>query len=58
MVSIILDNLAEGRTPEQVVHDYPPLKSEDVKAAIVYAAELISQEEGDFEGLASLRNGQ
>ena len=53
MVSVILDNLAEGRTPQQIVRDYPPLKSEDVKAAIAYAAELVSQEEGAFEGLAS-----
>lgn len=45
MVSVILDNLAEGRTPEQVVRDYPPLKNEDVKAAIAYAAELAREEE-------------
>jgi len=45
MVSVILDNLAEGRTPEQIVRDYPPLKIEDVKAAIAYAAELTSEEE-------------
>ena len=40
MVSVILDNLAEGRTLEQLVRDYPPLKIADVKEAIVYAAEL------------------
>ena len=45
MVSVILDNLAEGRTPEQLVRDYPPLKMEDVKAAIAYAAELAREEE-------------
>ncbi|MGH7767826.1 MAG: DUF433 domain-containing protein [Candidatus Binatia bacterium] len=45
MVSVILDNLAEGRTPEQIVRDYPPLKIEDVKAAIAYAAELTNEEE-------------
>jgi uncharacterized protein (DUF433 family) len=33
MVSVILDNLAEGRTPEQIVRDYPPLKIEDVKGS-------------------------
>ncbi len=36
MVSVILDNLAEGATPERIVRDYPPLKIEDVKAAITY----------------------
>lgn len=45
MVSVVLDNLAEGRTREQIVRDYPPLKIEDVKAAIAYAAELAREEE-------------
>ena len=45
MVSVILGNLAEGATPEQIVRDYPPLKIEDVKAAIAYAAELANEEE-------------
>ena len=45
MVSVILDNLAEGRTSEEIVRDYPPLKIEDVKAAIAYAAELTNEEE-------------
>lgn len=40
MVSVVLDNLAEGKTPAQVVRDYPPLKIADVKVAIIYAAEL------------------
>jgi uncharacterized protein (DUF433 family) len=41
MVSVVLDNLAEGRTAEQIVRDYPPLKIEDVKAAISYTSELV-----------------
>lgn len=45
MVSVILDNLAEGATPEEIVRDYPPLKIEDVRAAIAYAAELAGEEE-------------
>jgi len=45
MVSVILDNLAEGRTPQQIVRDYPPLKIQDVEAAIAYAAELANEEE-------------
>ena len=45
MVSVILDNLAEGRTPQQVVRDYPPLKIQDVEAAIAYAAELANEED-------------
>ena len=45
MVSVVLDNLAEGRAPQQIVRDYPPLKIQDVEAAIAYAAELANEEE-------------
>jgi uncharacterized protein (DUF433 family) len=40
MVSVVLDNLAAGRSPEEVVADYPSLALEDVHATIAYAAEL------------------
>ena len=39
MVSIILDNLAEGLTPDEIVEEYPPLTVEDVRAAVAYRAE-------------------
>jgi len=42
MVSVILDNLAEGLAPEEITTEYPPLTVEDVRAAISYAAELSS----------------
>ena len=41
MVSVILDNLAAGLTPDEIVRSYPSLTSEAVKAAIAYAAELV-----------------
>lgn len=40
MVSVILDNLAEGLTKEEILKSYPSLNAEDIKAAISYAAEL------------------
>ncbi|NBB86741.1 MAG: DUF433 domain-containing protein [Bacteroidetes bacterium] len=40
MVSIILDNLAAGATPEALVDTYPSLDQQDVRAAIAYAADL------------------
>jgi len=40
MVSIILDNLAEGIKEEEILKSYPSLTPEDIKAAIAYAAEL------------------
>lgn len=45
MVTVILDNLAEGLSPEEIVVEYPPLTIEDVQAAIAYAAVLAREEE-------------
>lgn len=45
MVSVILDNLAEGLTAEEIVAEYTPLTLENVKAAISYAAALAREEE-------------
>ena len=45
MVTVILDNLAEGLTPEEIVTEYPPLTLEDVRAAIAYATLLAREEE-------------
>ncbi len=42
MVTVILDNLAEGASEAEVLKSYPTLKSEDVRAAIHYASELAS----------------
>ena len=40
MVSVILDNLAVGLSPDEILHSYPSLTREAVQAAIEYAAEL------------------
>ncbi len=45
MVSVILDNLAEGLPVDEIVREYPPLTSDDVSAAIAYAATLAREEE-------------
>jgi uncharacterized protein (DUF433 family) len=45
LVSVVLDNLAEGLTADQIVEEYPPLTREDVKAAMSYAALLAREEE-------------
>ncbi len=45
MVTVILDNLAEGLSPEEIVAEYPPLTIEDIRAAIAYAALLAKEEE-------------
>jgi uncharacterized protein (DUF433 family) len=40
MVSVVLDNLAAGQSPQEIVALYPTLRLEDVAVAIAYAAEL------------------
>ena len=45
MVSVVLDNLAAGLTPEQVVAEYPLLTLADIRAAVAYAADLAREEE-------------
>ncbi len=39
-VSVVLDNLAAGETPEGITKSYPALTVEDVRAAVAYAAEI------------------
>lgn len=39
MVSVILDNLADGENSESILKSYPSLKQGDIQAAISYAAE-------------------
>jgi uncharacterized protein (DUF433 family) len=42
-VSIILDALAEGLTPEEIIDHYPSLQVEDIRAAVAYGAELAQE---------------
>ena len=39
-IAIILDALAEGLTPEQIMDHYPQLTLDDIHGALAYAAEL------------------
>ncbi len=40
MVSVVLDNLAAGVGPEEILRSYPTLTREGIAAAMAYAAEL------------------
>lgn len=40
LVSVILDNLAAGETEASILKSYPSITSDDVRAAMAYAAEL------------------
>lgn len=43
MVSVILDNLAEGKTREEILKSYPSLQPVDIDAALAYAAMLAKE---------------
>ena len=43
MVSVILDNVAAGVPRAEILASYPPIKSEDIDAALAYAAELVRE---------------
>jgi len=50
MVSVVLDNLAAGRTAEEILADYPSLSHEAISASIAYAAELARERVVDLPG--------
>ena len=39
-VALIVDNLAAGVSEQEILSSYPQLKSEDIRAALAYAAEM------------------
>jgi uncharacterized protein (DUF433 family) len=41
LVSVVLDNLAAGQSPQEIVDLYPPLSLEDISAALAYAADRV-----------------
>ena len=43
MVTVILDSMAEGLGPEEIVAHYPPVSREAVQATLLYAAELAKE---------------
>ena len=44
MVSVILENLAEGLSFEEIIENYPSLTIDDIKAAILFASKLSNEE--------------
>ena len=44
-VELILRKLGEGATPKDLLEAYPHLTSDDIQAAITYAADTLAHEE-------------
>ncbi|MBI4244608.1 MAG: DUF433 domain-containing protein [Planctomycetes bacterium] len=42
-VSLIIENLAAGISEDEILKAYPSIASEDIKAALSYAAELTKE---------------
>ena len=43
-VELVVDLLARGYTPQQILEDYPHLTLEDVQACLKYASDILSSE--------------
>jgi uncharacterized protein (DUF433 family) len=43
-VAIIIGSLADGMGVEEIIEAYPQLSDDDIRAALAYAAEIMSQE--------------
>jgi uncharacterized protein (DUF433 family) len=41
----VLDSLAAGVSPKELLEEYPVLELEDIKAALLYARELVAMEQ-------------
>jgi uncharacterized protein (DUF433 family) len=44
-VYLILDLLAAGKGPDEIIKEYPTLKDKDIIAAIQYASNILKREE-------------
>jgi uncharacterized protein (DUF433 family) len=44
-VYLIIELLANGMTEKEILRQYPTLKKEDIKAALVYASKCLENEE-------------
>lgn len=42
-VSVVLANLADGLTPEEIIRSYPSLTPVAIQAALAYAADLAQE---------------
>jgi uncharacterized protein (DUF433 family) len=44
-VELIIKLVAQRRTDEQIIREYPALKKEDIQEALLYAEKLVQNEE-------------
>jgi uncharacterized protein (DUF433 family) len=44
-VEFVLERLAQGARPEELVREHPPLRADDITAALAYAVSVVRQDE-------------
>lgn len=44
-INIIVEKIAYGQSHEQILTQYPFIKQEDIRAALIYAAKVLKAEE-------------
>jgi uncharacterized protein (DUF433 family) len=44
-VEMILELLAKGSSEEEILHDYPQLEPDDLRAALLYAHHMVAKED-------------
>lgn len=44
-VEFVLERLAQGARPEDLIRSHPPLTSEHIKSALAYALSVVRQDE-------------
>ena len=49
MVSVILDNLADGVSNQDIIQGYPPITEQNIQACIAFAADLARDETIDIQ---------
>ena len=47
-VSLVVNLVANGMTPDEILVEYPDLEAEDIREALQYAASLASEEVHPF----------
>jgi len=47
-VEMVLDLLSQGVSEDEILDDYPMLEREDIRACLVYAKDMIANEDMEF----------
>ena len=52
-VSLVVNLVANGMSPEEIIREYPELEPEDIRQSLQYASALANEEIGFFKSPAA-----